>query len=1011
MLGLLFFFSTWNVLAGVDTEPAPGAIRAPSRALPAPDGTVWVSSYDGTLYRIEGGTAHVYGPGEGMPQDSALSVWVDDRGEVWVGTDRGLFWVDGDRVRRVPGVPGPVFAYGDGPGGRAVVTVQGVSYAALLDVREGLPVAEEIVLPSGVSARNATVLPDGSFYVGTAEHGLFRYRDGHLVPIPGTEGTKAGPFVVVGGALFFGTGNGLAKWDGRLTRYLAGNYITGLLHHGGAIYVGTDEGKLIRIREEMDGAVTEELGQGPPSSLFALCAAGGRIYGATWGGGLVRYDPRTGVLDTIGGDDGIGDGVVQALAVDREGALWITTSSGVRILARHDVDRFGVETIGSNNVFAVSRSGGRLLVGTEEGLAILEDGRWIRRGRADGLASSAVASLVPLTDGRVLIGGPGHGEGVAILAADASTIQPVTAEWGAPDGRWGYQIGALPGGRWLVERHSHQELLEVAVDGAITRRVQLPEGQFVNGISTTAAGAWLSTSFGLFRWEDGLVDAGIELLDKRVGGIAFGGETGWLWYTFPAGLVRFDRDGQTLFAQDRGLPSAGVDWVWPMEDGAWVGTSGGVVRIVGEEVVRPAGLPSRSSDGLVDEQGALWVASSEGLFRYAPWLGGPVEAPLRLLVDARIGGRPLDGAVVPWDARDVEVVLDAATYFDRDGLRYRWSIGDQGAPWSSASRFYVAGLEPGEHRLRVEARAADGRTAVWEAGFQVLPPWWRTRSFVALCSVLLVGVGVGIGRVRSRRMAKERARLEVLVEERTAELASLAQELERASMAKSRYLADMSHELRTPLNAIIGYTELIAEEARDEGMSFIVEDTNRVEVAARHLLALINDVLDLSKIEAGKLEFNLEDVDVAQTVEDVCVALAPVVAQNRNRLQVETEPATARVDAHRLRQILTNLVGNASKFTEDGTITVRVRNVDERVRIEVEDTGIGMAPEVLERLFQPFAQASAETASTFGGTGLGLVISRELAVAMGGDIRVRSVEGEGSVFTVELPSACPPPPH
>jgi len=208
--------------------------------------------------------------------------------------------------------------------------------------------------------------------------------------------------------------------------------------------------------------------------------------------------------------------------------------------------------------------------------------------------------------------------------------------------------------------------------------------------------------------------------------------------------------------------------------------------------------------------------------------------------------------------------------------------------------------------------------------------------------------------------------------------------LEKASAAKSRHLADMSHELRTPLNAIIGYTQLLTEEAEDGGAEFLLPDMERVEVAATHLLALINDVLDLSKIEAGRLDLNIETVDLSDLVGQVATAIEPVVVEKNNTLVRDLpQAAWVQADAHRVRQVMTNLLGNAAKFTEGGTITVRVHRVEEGWAADVVDTGIGMSEEVLGKLFQPFAQAGADTAQKFGGTGLGLVISRELAQAMG----------------------------
>jgi signal transduction histidine kinase len=232
---------------------------------------------------------------------------------------------------------------------------------------------------------------------------------------------------------------------------------------------------------------------------------------------------------------------------------------------------------------------------------------------------------------------------------------------------------------------------------------------------------------------------------------------------------------------------------------------------------------------------------------------------------------------------------------------------------------------------------------------------------------------------------------------------------EAASVAKSAFLANMSHELRTPLNAIIGYTELIEEEATARGQQEMLPDLQRVLVASRHLLALITDVLDLSKIEAGRMELELASHDVDALVRGVVAAAAPLASARGNTLEVNTPRLIGMIsiDHTRVRQILLNLVGNACKFTENGVVTVRaVRETTadgDSVVVTVRDTGIGMSPGQVARLFQEFSQADASTTRRYGGSGLGLAISRRLGNLMGGVIEVESQLGEGSTFTFRLP--------
>ncbi|HXY70480.1 MAG TPA: GAF domain-containing protein [Gemmatimonadales bacterium] len=245
------------------------------------------------------------------------------------------------------------------------------------------------------------------------------------------------------------------------------------------------------------------------------------------------------------------------------------------------------------------------------------------------------------------------------------------------------------------------------------------------------------------------------------------------------------------------------------------------------------------------------------------------------------------------------------------------------------------------------------------------------------------------------------------------ELLLARREAEAANSAKSQFLASMSHELRTPLNAIIGYSEMLQEEVADLGQTALAPDLEKIHTAGRHLLALINDILDLSKIEAGKLELYLEPFDVATVIREVATTVAPLVEKNGNRLAVECPDAIGMMhsDLTRTRQVLLNLLSNACKFTREGTITLaaeRERPGDasgDWLVFRVSDTGIGMTAEQLAKLFEVFTQADASTARHYGGTGLGLAITRRFCRMMGGDVNVASTAGRGSTFTVRLPAS------
>ncbi len=325
------------------------------------------------------------------------------------------------------------------------------------------------------------------------------------------------------------------------------------------------------------------------------------------------------------------------------------------------------------------------------------------------------------------------------------------------------------------------------------------------------------------------------------------------------------------------------------------------------------------------------------------------------------------------------------------------------------------------------------------------------REFIALSDSFYTASQSAVGyreQLRSLNADLER-KVDVRVEELTRErnrinlaLRDLGVARDRAleaSRAKSAFLANMSHELRTPLNAIIGYSEMLEEEAADLGVTQISGDLRKIYTAGKHLLSLINDVLDLSKIEAGKMDLHLEDFDIAGLVDEVIVTTAPLIERRGNAFILEQpdEIGIMHADLTKVRQILVNLLSNAAKFTEKGTITLRVRREDGRqipniigdvlngipgdwpaqagdppseptyagslIIFEVSDTGIGMTAEQIGRLFQAFSQADASTTRKYGGTGLGLAISRHFCRMMGGDIALASTEEQGSTFSVMMP--------
>jgi len=288
-------------------------------------------------------------------------------------------------------------------------------------------------------------------------------------------------------------------------------------------------------------------------------------------------------------------------------------------------------------------------------------------------------------------------------------------------------------------------------------------------------------------------------------------------------------------------------------------------------------------------------------------------------------------------------------------------------------------------------------------------PWYRllgtSKAITAVLSVATVGALVRFMPYILSLRTPEELEHEIAVRKRAEDDAY------QANRAKSDFLANMSHELRTPMNAIIGYSEMLQEEAQDLEQEEFIPDLQKINAAGKHLLSLINDILDLSKIEAGKMELFLEDFDAGKLVNDVGFTVQPLIDKKKNALTVICPDSLGmmRADQTKVRQGLFNMISNAAKFTENGKITLAVvREADEKgvdwVSFSVSDTGIGMSPDGLSKIFQAFTQAESSTTRKYGGTGLGLTITKKFCQMMGGDITVASEQGQGTTFTMRIPA-------
>ena len=387
-------------------------------------------------------------------------------------------------------------------------------------------------------------------------------------------------------------------------------------------------------------------------------------------------------------------------------------------------------------------------------------------------------------------------------------------------------------------------------------------------------------------------------------------------------------------------------------------------------------------------------------------------------------GRGDQAAGVGLILQDVTSLTEAETRIRRSELRFRsliqatativWTTDARGVfydktgEWmaftgqsqeASAGEGWLEAIHPDDRAMTGEiwGRAVDGR-GVYELEHRLTRAdgeWrWMAVRGVPVMDEGAVSEWVGSHADITARREAEQA------------LAAARDAAEEANRAKSQFIANMSHELRTPLSAVIGYSEMLEEEVEDAGQTHLLGDIGKIKGSARHLLSLINDVLDLSKIEANRMTVYAETFDVATLANDVAATVSALMRQKNNELVIDLEPGLGemRSDQTKLRQCLFNLLSNAAKFTEGGRITLSGRRDGANLVFRVQDTGIGMTPEQLAKLFQRFTQADASTTRKFGGTGLGLAITRALCRLLGGDVAVQSETGHGSSFTITIPA-------